>query len=45
MAKDGEPERRTSSDSLLGQTGGEQLCVFVIHLDSKNVEESSYVLV
>jgi hypothetical protein len=45
MAKDGEPERRTSSENLVGQIGGEQLSAFVIRLDSKDLEESSYVLV
>ena len=43
MAKDGEPERRTSFDSLVEQSGVEQLSAFVAHLDSKDVEESSYV--
>jgi hypothetical protein len=43
MAKDGESERRTSSDSLVRLSRIEQLSAFVTHLDSKDVEESSYV--
>jgi hypothetical protein len=43
MAKDGKPERRRSSDSLVGQSRVEQLSAFVTYLDNKDVEESIYV--